>query len=144
MIGQVLLDTGPLVALLDRSDAHHAWAVQQMREITLPLLTADAVVTEAAYLTRRLAGAWETLHGYIRAGHLLNVFDYARMASPAFELMLKYRSVPMGYADACLVVLCEHHAKLPVMTADTDFRIYRRNGSQPIKLVAPFADSHGF
>ena len=48
MMGQVLLDTGPLVALLDRSDAHHAWAVEQMRNVTLPFRKADSVVTEAA------------------------------------------------------------------------------------------------
>ena len=139
MSGQVLLDTGPLVALLDRSDAHHAWAVEQMRNVTLPLLTADAVVTEAAYLTRRLAGAWEILHAYIRDGHLVNAFDFERMAPRAFELMAQYRSVPMDYADACLVVLSEKHGDLPVMTVDTDFRIYRRNGSQPLKLLASFS-----
>lgn len=84
---QVLLDTGPLVALLDRSDAHHTWAVERMRNVALPLLTADAVVTEAAYLTHRLPEAWDTLHGYIGNGHLVNAFDFARMASRAFELM---------------------------------------------------------
>lgn len=138
MTGPVLLDTGPLVALLDRSDAHHAWAVEQMRHVTLPLRTADAVVTEAAYLTRRLAGAWETLHGYIRDGHLVNEFDFARMASRAFELMAQYRSVPMDYADACLLVLSEHHRDLPVMTVDSDFRIYRRDRTEPIPLLSPF------
>lgn len=138
MTRQVLLDTGPLVALLDRSDAHHAWAVEQMRSVTLPFQTADAVVTEAAYLTRRLPGAWETLHGYIRDGHLVNAFDFPRMASRAFELMAQYRAVPMDYADACLVALSEHHPALPVLTLDADFRIYRRNGSQTIKLLAPF------
>jgi uncharacterized protein len=98
-----------------------------------------AVVTEAAYLTRKLAGAWETLHAYIREGHLVNGFDFARMADRAFGLMATYRSVPMDYADACLVVLNEHHSALPVMTVDTDFQIYRRNGTQPIELLAPFA-----
>jgi predicted nucleic acid-binding protein len=139
MIGQVLLDTGPLVALLDRSDAYHGWAVEQMRHVALPFLTADAVVTEAAYLTRKLAGAWETLHGYIREGHLVNGFDFARMANRAFDLMLTYRSVSMDYADACLVVLNEHHSNLPIMTLDSDFQVYRRHSTQPIKLLAPFA-----
>ena len=98
-----------------------------------------AVVTEAAYLTRRLTGAWETLHGYIRDGHLVNTFDFARMASRAFELMAQCRSVPMDYAVACLVVLSENQRELPVMTVDTDFRIYRRIRTEPIKLLAPFA-----
>ena len=79
------------------------------------------------------------MHGYIRDGHLVNEFDFARMASRAFELMAQYRSVPMDYADACLVVLSEYHRELPVMTVDTDFRIYRRNRTQPIPLLAPFA-----
>ncbi len=139
MSGQVLLDTGPLVALLDRSDTHHAWAVEQMRQVTLPLLTADAVVTEAAHLTRHLAGAWEILHGYIRDGHLVNVFDFGCMANRAFDLMVQYRSVPMDYADACLVALSEHRGELPVMTVDGDFQIYRRHGSRPIRLLAPYA-----
>lgn len=141
MTGQVLLDTGPLVALLDRSDEHHRWAVEQMRQVALPLLTADAVVTEAAYLTRKLPGAWETLHGYIREGHLVNAFDFPRMATRAFELMATYRSLPMDYADACLVVVSEHHSLLPVMTVDRDFQIYRRHGTLPIRLLAPFASA---
>jgi uncharacterized protein len=78
------------------------------------------------------------LHGYIRDGHLVNAFDFTRMASRAFELMTKYRSLPMDYADACLVILSEHHLELPVMTVDTDFQIYRRHAIQPIKLLAPF------
>lgn len=45
----------------------------------------------------------------------------------------------MDYADGCLVALSEHHPLLPVMTLDTDFRIYRRNRVEPIKLLAPFA-----
>lgn len=59
-------------------------------------------------------------------------------SSAVHALMKKYRNVPASYADACLIRLSELHGAAMVMTTDTDFRVYRRNGRQAIPRIAPF------
>jgi hypothetical protein len=53
MIGRVIVDTGPLIALIDRHDRHHAWVESQFADIVPPLLTCEAVLTQACYLAPR-------------------------------------------------------------------------------------------
>ncbi len=50
---EILADTGPLVAYLDRSDRDHAWAKETFMRLTRPLLTCEAVIAEALFLLRR-------------------------------------------------------------------------------------------
>jgi predicted nucleic acid-binding protein len=53
------------------------------------------------------------------------------------KLVQRYSNVPMSLADACLVRLAKLHPRAVVFTLDQDFRIYRREGRQPIPLVMP-------
>ena len=58
--------------------------------------------------------------------------------SPALrKLMMRYASVPMSLADACLVRMSEIYLDCHVFTLDSDFRVYRRNGRQVIPTIAP-------
>jgi len=60
-----IVDTGPLVALLDSSDSAHGWTIRQFRQIAGPLLTCEAVVAEALYLLRSLRPAQEKILEWI-------------------------------------------------------------------------------
>lgn len=53
------------------------------------------------------------------------------------KLVLKYANISMSLANACLVRLSEKYPLLPVVTVDSDFRVYRRNGRQPLPMVSP-------
>ena len=70
----VILDTGPLVAFLDRTESHHAWACDQFRRFSLPLLTCEAVLTEALFLLRRMPPAQDKLLELIARDALQPVF----------------------------------------------------------------------
>ena len=70
MRSQVICDTGPLVALLNRHDHAHTWVVQQLREIQPPMLTCESVLAEATYLTRAMHGAHAALIEMIGEGFL--------------------------------------------------------------------------
>lgn len=133
----VIVDTGPLVAFLRRDDGHHAWVSSQLAALDPPLITCEAVLSEAAFLLRRLARGPEALLALLRR-QLIRVPFQLEAELPAVErLMSRYANVPMSLADACLVRMSETHAGSVVLTLDSDFRTYRRHGRNVIPLIAP-------
>jgi predicted nucleic acid-binding protein len=133
----VIVDTGPLVALLNRSDMHHVWVVQQLRNIQPPMLTCEAVLAEASYLTRQTVGARAALIEMLAEGFLNIDIAVADQHSALLAMIRRYANVPMSLADACLVRLCEMHPQSPVLTVDSDFTVYRKNGRQVIEVLCP-------
>jgi predicted nucleic acid-binding protein len=134
----VLADTGPIVAFLNRRDRHHAWAVETLAELRPPLLTCEAVISEAAYLVRGLPGGGERVVELVRRGVLEVAFDLQREATGVARLLRRYASLPMDLADACVVRLSELYSDSSVLTVDSEFRdVYRRNGRQVIPALLP-------
>lgn len=133
----ILLDTGPLVALLDRRDSHHGWAVEHWRTMPVPVLTCQAVIAEAAFVLARGKCSHEPLLAMIERGVVNPDFSITSEAGKISELMSRYSEVPMSLADACLVRLSELHDDSRVFTLDTDFHIYRRHRRREIALLTP-------
>lgn len=121
----VLLDTGPIVALLDRSDRHHARCVEAMSEVDATLVTCEPVIAEACYLLRTLRGAPEAVLENVERGTFQIPFRLSDEGGAVGALVAKYRRVPMDLADACLVRLAEIVGTGRVLTLDHDFDIYR-------------------
>jgi len=122
----VLVDAGPLVALLDRSDSDHASCQETLISLTGSLGTVWPVLTEAMYLLRGYPVAQEALWEMIETGAVellpLGRDDVPRMK----ELMRKYRDLPMDLADAALVRVAEREKLRRIFTLDRrDFQIYR-------------------
>ena len=134
---RAIVDTGPLVAFLDVRERHHDWAVETTRRVRGPMLTCEAVLTEAAYLLRGYPAAVESLCGLVGNGHLLVPFDLAREVDAVWRLMKKYRNVPMSLADACVVRMSELFDDHHVFTLDTDFRVYRKHARKAIPVLLP-------
>jgi uncharacterized protein len=131
-----LLDTGPLVALLHRSDVHHARAKRLMAACEAPLRTCEAVLAEAAHLLSKVdpkgpaavlalgrAGAYEVA---------LRVNDHWL---PIERTIAKYRNVPASLADACLIQCADVYAEPRIVTFDRDFRIYRWGRHKPFEIL---------
>jgi uncharacterized protein len=137
VIGKVLLDTGPLIALIDRQDQHHVWVAQQFDQILPPLLTCEAVLTEACHLAPRTGRPAEEPLLLLERGVLRLAFDLGDNIGQVSYLMKRYASVPMALADACLVRMSELVADGVVLTLDRDFRIYRRHKRQRIPILVP-------
>jgi predicted nucleic acid-binding protein len=133
----VIADTGPLVALIDRDDRDHAWAVREGRRLPPKLLTCEAVLSEVHFLTRDLPTAKDRIESWLADGRLDPPFRVREHHAPIHELMTRYASVPMSFADACLVRMSELWPDAPVFTLDSDFRIYRRNKRQSLPLICP-------
>ena len=133
----VLLDTGPIVAYLNERDQHHGWAVSVWNHLPPPLLTCDAVLSEACFLVETHGGSADWVMELVERGIVTSGFTLADHATRLRALLKKYRSTPMSLADACLVRMSELNPRHTVLTTDSDFRIYRRDGRHVIPTLMP-------
>jgi predicted nucleic acid-binding protein len=136
----VLLDTGVIVALLDRSEQYHDACVAIVKDLTAPQVTCEAVIAEACYLVRSLRGAAKAVLDNVKAGTFLLPFSLRESAEPVAKLMVKYRDVPMDLADACLVQLATELEIGQILTLDRDFSIYRWKKQRPFELLVPLSE----
>lgn len=122
----VLLDTGPIVALLSKNDRHHARAAAAFAACAPPFRTCEAVVAEACFLMRRASrtGPAEVVRLATRG-----VFEIALSAgdelSALATLFERYTDRPISFADACLIRCAELHEEPRILTFDDDFDVYR-------------------
>jgi len=135
---QVLVDTGPLVAILSSRDEHHRICVDQLRELVPPLLTCWPVITEAAWLLRGHARGLERLLGSFDAG-LLKLLPLGEEAMPwVRQFLRRYRQQGAQLADAALVYLAGREGIDTVFTLDRpDFSTYRLAGRRALNLLPP-------
>ena len=135
MKGPVITDTGPLVALLNRRERHHAWAREQFRLIRPPALTCEAVISESCFLLRDVDGGVDALMQLLLRGVVASTFTLADEQPAIARLLKRYASVPMSLADACLVRMSEQLTGSTVITLDSDFRVYRKSGRTVIPTI---------
>jgi uncharacterized protein len=124
-VTSVLLDTGFIVALLDRSERHHERCKAALRSLSGPLLTCEAVIGEACYLLRGHAGSNDAILENVDRGTFLIPFRLDESATSVRTLMKRYARVPMDFADACLVSLADTFGTGRILTLDSDFQVYR-------------------
>ena len=134
----VLVDTGPLVALLDRSDPYHLSCQESLSSLDDSLVTVWPVLTEAMYLLRAYWQAQDALWEMIESGAVqiisLGIDDIPRMR----ELMRKYRDLPMDLADAGLVRVAERERLRRIFTLDRrDFQVYRPSRIGRFTILPP-------
>ena len=134
---EVIVDTGPIVALLNARDEFHEWTRDAMDTMQPPMLTCEAVLTEASYLVRKLRGGPEAVLDLVTRGVLEIAFRLDAELLALRTLTTRYASVPMSLADACLVRMAEMRPRATVLTLDADFRVYRRSGRLTIPVLMP-------
>jgi uncharacterized protein len=134
---RILVDTGPLVALLDRQDHHHTWVKAQLQKMDSPLDTCEAVLSEACFLLQQVPGGPQAVLELVTKGLVTVSFSLWDEAKAIQRLLLRYADVPMALADACMVRLAEIHPSSLVFTLDSDFKIYRKHGRTVLPLLLP-------
>jgi hypothetical protein len=133
-----LIDTGAILALLDRDDRWHEACVEAFRTLRLPLLTSSAVLTELFHLVgdhpRDVESAWR----FLRSG-AVGVAPIDDADLPALNaLMVRYRDRPMDFADATLVHLAHRESLTSVFTVDhDDFETYRIGDRRRFRILPP-------
>ena len=132
----VLVDAGPLVALIEATDRNHASAVAALKTFTGPLFTVWPAFTEAMYILRQSDRSQEALWSVIDSGAI----DYAPLGSDDVprmrDLMREYRDQPMDLADAALVRVAERDGIPRIFTlARRHFEVYRLHGRRRFLIV---------
>lgn len=137
MSNPIILDTGVLIAFLMPKDKFHPWAVSQLSQVTDPVITCEPVITEACFLAQRIYHGQATVLKLLKQGHIQIPFNLNQEIAAIDKLMLRYTSVPMSLADACLVRMSEIYEDSAVLTLDSDFQIYRKHRNQNISVIMP-------
>jgi predicted nucleic acid-binding protein len=130
-----LLDTGVIVALLDRSEKSHQACSEAVRTLEAPLVTSEAVIAESCYLLRNLSGAPEAVIENVVAGIFQVPFQLSRHAAGVKQVLRKYRDRKIDLADACLIRLADEFETADILTLDKDFQIYRWGRNKPFRLL---------
>jgi len=133
---RVLVDTGPLVAILSRDDEYHDACANALREMPGPLLSCWPVITEAAWLLRRSPRALRQLLVSID-GSFLELLPLAGAeAEPIVALMKRFEDIQPQLADATLVYLAGRDKIDTIFTLDRrDFSIYRSGRKKAFHIV---------
>ena len=131
----VLLDTGFIVALLDRSESFHKTCARAVQEVEAPLVTCEAVITESCYLLRNLPGASEAVIENIAAGIFQIPFQLSRDTAGVKQVLRKYKDRKIDLADACLIRLADQFGTADILTLDQDFAIYRWGKNKPFRVL---------
>jgi predicted nucleic acid-binding protein len=134
---ETLIDAGPLVDYFYLQGQHHTWARQQSAGIAMPLVTCEAVLSEAFHILENVLQGTEKLLNFIERGVVEVPFSYAPNAERVHALMRTYADQTMSFADACLVRMCETRRSAQVLTTDGDFYVYRTDDGNPLDIVAP-------
>ena len=137
MTEATLVDTGPIVALLNVRDRHHAWSREVFGEIEAPVLTCEAVLSEVCFLLRNARGGSEAVLKLVDRGLVRLRFRLEAEIGPVRRLLSRYSNVPMSLADACLVRMSEQVSDSVLLTLDRDFKVYRRHGRNVIPTRMP-------
>jgi uncharacterized protein len=133
---RVLVDAGPLVAILSGNDNHHELCVSELHRMPKPLLSCWPVITEAAWLLRRSPTAVQQLLRNIN-GSFLALLPLAGAETEAIaELMNKYEDLRPQLADTALVYLASREKIRTVFTLDQrDFSVYRGDRRHTFEIV---------
>jgi predicted nucleic acid-binding protein len=132
-----IVDSGPIIAGLNRRDAHHDWAKSVFSLFEGPPATCEAVLTEVCWHLRQSPDAVARVLEMAPRGDLL-LFPIADEEGVALASLIRKYGKSMDLADAGIVRLAEMFPKAKVVTTDVEhFRVYRRNRNQSIPLVHP-------
>jgi len=133
-----LVDSGPIIGLLDKTDPYHETCTEAAAELPAgPMLTTWSCFTEAMYLLGRAAGAagqaalWNVIASHLLQLHTHAEVELKRMA----ELMHQSRDLPMDLADASLVALAESIGVRKVFALDGHFRVYQLKDGSYLEVV---------
>ena len=134
---KVIIDSGPLVAFLNKNDKFHSWALSQFSLLSPPFFTCESVISEVTFLLRNTENGPQNVLRLIERELITIQFKLESELSIILNLINKYKDIPMSLADACLVRMSEQITNSIICTLDSDFNIYRKDKRKIIPVLIP-------
>lgn len=133
---QALIDTGAILAILSKRDPWHSFCISALRQLRVPLITSEAVLTELFHLIKGNRIAAETAWRFVLSGGIA-LAPIEHYEFPAVRaLMARYADRPMDFADATLVYLAQRESLSTILTIDhSDFAVYRTDERRPFTVL---------
>ena len=133
---QVLMDTGPWIALIDKSEKRHKKCVEWFKRYSGEIFSTEAVLTEVLYLLNFSSMAQSAALDFVVTGAITIVPSSVESLESVKKIMQKYKDLPMDFADATLYVLANDLGINHIVTFDKkDFTIYRINKNRSFKIL---------
>jgi uncharacterized protein len=134
----ILLDTGPWVALIDRSETRHLECIEWLQNFSGDIYSTEAVVTEVLYLLNFSISAQEAALEFVLSGAVTLVPSNIESLNYVKKIMKKYQDLPMDFADATLVSAANDLMISNILTFDIKhFNGYRFNKTKSFTIF-PF------
>jgi len=132
---RVLVDTGPLVAILSRGDEHHTTCVHALRDLPGPVFSCWPVITEAVWLLRAYPRAVQQLLKSIGSGFVELLPLGSTEAKAIADVMKRYENIRPQLADATLLYLADRDGIDTIFTLDQrDFSVYHSVRKRPFRI----------
>jgi uncharacterized protein len=132
---RIVIDAGPLIALFDKDDKYHPDAMKFLRDFKGELISNIAVITEVTHLLDFSVRVQIDFLQWVGNGGISIAEILREDLQRIIELTEKYSDLPMDFADASLVVLCERMKIKDIASVDRDFGIYRTRERQPLRNI---------
>lgn len=133
----VLLDTGFIVALFNKSDRYHFRCASILAELESPLMTCEAVIVESCFLLRGVSDGPEYVLANVAKGIFEIPFRLSEVGPAILNLLRKYGDLPSSLADCCLVHMANQLDTGDILTVDRHFRTYRWRRNRVFNLLVP-------
>jgi predicted nucleic acid-binding protein len=131
-----ILDTGPWVALIDRSESKHTECVQWLKSFSGRLYSTEAVLTEVLYLLNFSIIAQCAALDFVLESVVEIVPASTKSLKKTKSLMKKYADLPMDFADATIVCLATDTGMQSIVTFDKkDFAIYKLSKKKNFNIM---------
>jgi len=131
----ILLDTGVIVASLDRSERFHQVCRESIVAAGPPLVTSEAVIVESCYLLRNISGAAEAVLANVAEGNFRIPVALSESAEQVSRIMRKYGDRKIDLADASLIYLATELDSADILTLDRDFEFYRWGKNNAFRMM---------
>jgi hypothetical protein len=135
----ILVDAGPLVALFDRHDASHSACREKLRSIAEQVATTLPALTEAFHLLSPETSEADALRAFVMKGGATIHRPTDAEIERSFELMERYRELPMDFADASILAAAEALRTLKIFTLDARhfgaYRVRRGHRHYPLEIL---------
>ena len=136
-LNNLLIDSGPAIALLNLRDPAHGWVADYTSKFTGQLHTTGAVITEAMHFAGATPAGPAFLSEFVTAsGMRVHGFAQGPELRAAVFLMQRFADTPMDYADATLVLLADKIQVYDILTLDRrGFTVFRTPKRRSFNLV---------